>query len=234
MKLIVLYGPKDSGKTTTLKIVYGKLKPFDKNLQLPRFEYLDKNTYLDFADVLALAKTNVWNKSVTVSLKDEYKQYDENTISDFDETYQKDERNKSDDEYNSILLNMEQQIDELFDKPALSLQDNDRLNIGFVLEGDYGCTPKNADAQARSLYKNLEKFKDCDIIICACSAKDNISIKPAVCVKKFVEKYHAIAYIAKTRDLFKNKKWTKTESTRFKSCEMEYAYNILMILKTIM
>ena len=43
MKLIVLYGPENSGKTTTLKIVYGKLKPFDKNLQLPRFEYLDKN-----------------------------------------------------------------------------------------------------------------------------------------------------------------------------------------------
>ena len=130
---------------------------------------------------------------------------------------------------------MKQQIDELLDKAALPLQDKDRLNIGFVLEGDYGCTPNNCDTQARSLYKNLEKYKDCDIIICACSATNNKNKKPINCVKKFVEKYHAVAYITKTSELFTNKKWTKSERTKYKlSCEMEYAYNILTILKTIM
>ena len=55
MKLIVLYGPEDSGKTTTLEIVYERLK----RISIPRatnmFWYLD-GIQRDFIDVLNIDK----------------------------------------------------------------------------------------------------------------------------------------------------------------------------------
>ncbi|MBR4625306.1 MAG: hypothetical protein IKO56_07215 [Alphaproteobacteria bacterium] len=58
MKLIVLYGPKDSGKTTTLKVVYEKLKK--KNVcETNWFAYYDSDrAHLDFRDVLVFPYTD--------------------------------------------------------------------------------------------------------------------------------------------------------------------------------
>ncbi len=58
MKLIVLYGPENSGKTTTLEIVYERLK----RISIPRatnyFFYLD-GIQRDFIDVLDIDKTRL-------------------------------------------------------------------------------------------------------------------------------------------------------------------------------
>ena len=52
MKLIVLYGPENSGKTITLKIVYERLKKYNL-LETHWFRYYDHDrAHLDFRDVL--------------------------------------------------------------------------------------------------------------------------------------------------------------------------------------
>lgn len=57
MKLIVLYGPEDSGKTTTLEIVYERLKRINvQNTNM--FCYLD-DIQRDFIDVLVIDKTRL-------------------------------------------------------------------------------------------------------------------------------------------------------------------------------
>ncbi|MBR2887822.1 MAG: hypothetical protein IKB95_06315, partial [Bacteroidales bacterium] len=55
MKLIVLYGQKDSGKTTTLKMVYEVLKK-QNTQEEKKFTYLDRHYYNDFRDVLVIDK----------------------------------------------------------------------------------------------------------------------------------------------------------------------------------
>ncbi len=58
MKLIVLYGPKDSGKTTTLKMVYEKLKK-ENGCETNCFAYYDSDrAHLDFRDVLVFPYTD--------------------------------------------------------------------------------------------------------------------------------------------------------------------------------
>lgn len=57
MKLIVLYGPEDSGKTTTLEMVYERLKRINiKDTHC--FWYLDE-IQRDFIDVLVIDKTRL-------------------------------------------------------------------------------------------------------------------------------------------------------------------------------
>lgn len=57
MKLIVLYGPEDSGKTTTLKMVYERLKKHNL-LETNCFKYYDDDArHNDFRDVLVLKKS---------------------------------------------------------------------------------------------------------------------------------------------------------------------------------
>ena len=65
MKLIVLYGPENSGKTTTLKMVYKKLKELNL-LETHCFKYYDEDAHHnDFRDVLVLKKSEM--EDVTVS-----------------------------------------------------------------------------------------------------------------------------------------------------------------------
>ncbi len=70
MKLIVLYGPEKSGKTTTLKMVYEQLKPFNLS-ETYWFKYYDSNrAHLDFRDVLALDYAKITAIKVDYKYKD--------------------------------------------------------------------------------------------------------------------------------------------------------------------
>ena len=59
MKLIVLYGEEKSGKTTTLKMVYEKLKQFNQ-VETRWFKYCDSDReHNDFRDVLVINPKDV-------------------------------------------------------------------------------------------------------------------------------------------------------------------------------
>lgn len=188
MKLIVLYGPANSGKTTSLKIVYEVLKHINLR-ETNVFKYLDINFYLDFLDKLVLNRQltkNVINRCLEKS-KPEYipTEYDENSIDTLPTPIPEIGKVTLKEEYRDIILKES--------KPIGLIED---LLLGIDTEGDYGYKQAHP-----SLYARLDELrnKNCEIIICACTQRTKK--KPIQCIIDFIKNYHATAYIIPTSPL---------------------------------
>ncbi|MDD6001582.1 MAG: hypothetical protein PUC50_05225 [Bacteroidales bacterium] len=188
MKLIVLYGPANSGKTTSLKKVYEVLKHINIR-ETNVFKYLDINFYLDFLDKLVLNRQltkNEINECLEKSTP-EYvpTEYDENSIENLPTSIPETGEVTLKEEYRDILV-----------KESKSIEQIEDLLLGIDTEGDYGYKQTRP-----SLYERLEELynKNCEIIICACTKRNKK--KPIQCVIDFVKNYHATAYIIPTSSL---------------------------------
>lgn len=85
MKLIVLYGPEDSGKTTTLKIVYNKVKKLNST-ETHWFKYYDdQRGQTDFRDVLILDEKLKQLSSNGIDVSNPYLSIQGGTLFDCDE-----------------------------------------------------------------------------------------------------------------------------------------------------
>lgn len=167
MKLIVLYGPEKSGKTTTLKMVYDVLKKLNI-CEEKRFNYLDPNMFLDFRDVLIIERPDFSkllikeNKSKNddedfdnnyPSIEDESPIHDEkspldNIFPDYigeedDENDELDEEDSFDEELDNDNVDDESSnlVDTLPNKKNKTElpNSNDTRKVGIILDGDYGC-----------------------------------------------------------------------------------------------
>ena len=181
MKLIVLYGPENSGKTTTLKMVYEVLKQFNL-FDSHFFKYYNRDReHTDFRDVLVIDKDNYLNtKDIEVS-------YDQwvncKTAKQTIPTYA-----PEDIIFNGTQKDYDTFPDAFFNQPKI-LQPNDLIRVGIVLEGDYGIP---SDKKNRDLYSHLVELAFCDVIICACSIlKDALAPKPLDCVNQFIQNQNA-------------------------------------------
>lgn len=141
MNVIVLYGQKETGKTTSLKIVYEFLKRINVK-ENNVFRYLDLNYYLDYLDVLTL------NRQFTI----DYLYRCLSKIID---------NNKSD----TNLIPLCETISAVKKEYALAPITSD-IKVGLVLDGDYGEDQHHKDS---CISKHLDIINGkCDIIICAC------------------------------------------------------------------
>lgn len=182
MKLIVLYGPENSGKTTTLKIVYEVLKQFNL-LETHWFKYYDDDCKRnDFRDTLVLDKDFYVNVGEMKIENDEWTEYTGNDNNDLDTIFEEKNLQNYD---NNTTINFKT-TSECHQRKCLK-------TVGLVLEGDYGESDENRN---RDLYAHLKELEFCDVIICACSypvpekqSKIVIDSKPVECVKRFIKEY---------------------------------------------
>ncbi len=202
MKLIVLYGPDRSGKTTTLKMVYDELKKINV-LETNQFDYIDKEPQgwafslngvdvcrHDFRDILFVDRTRMLQ-----FVNDNNVTYNESecivcNCDNFEKTIKKIDMEKNAKKIglaqniypyskNNTIQSIEERIDEL------KLQKSQMLkSIGIATQGDYGYGCKQP---AKDVYQLLNGLKRCDTIICACSyMPQNQQNSPLNCVIDFV------------------------------------------------
>ena len=211
MKLIVLYGPENSGKTTSLKMVYEVLKGVNRN-EKKVFRYVDHTSYLDYLDVLEFERTKtkaffnqiLTSKSSSVSL---------HTYTD-DNIDTNDIKNACLDSINTECEDITfcADNDVAWEHDATTSSTDDMVDVGIELEGDWG------DGVSRtSLYNLLDELKkeNCDIILCACR---NASA-PIKCLLNFIKTNRADVYLI------------PTSSSR--DCK-SYAAKVLYVLKCIL
>lgn len=202
MKLIVLYGPENSGKTTTLKMVYEYLKRWNL-YETNWFMYYDRNEWLnDLRDVLILAETDrhSFKSNIGISSPKQNKR-------GVDIPYSKDDINSVFDKNNDVLpFPIAEDIENtlpLKEPQVLSSKDkivpkelpDDIIKIGIISEGDYGSSTKK---KGRDLYSHLKELDFCDIIICACSRKSMVN-PPILCLNKFISETSAKYYVVHAR-----------------------------------
>lgn len=219
MKLIVLYGPEKSGKTTTLKMVYEVLKRVNQK-ENHAFRYVDINKYLDFLDILDLEHKQTQDvidkclKPISKSVK--LIDYNEFNIEDGLLLTLNSINNKTEYETDDII-NISLRDNYLTISSLSSAVSEQTTKVGIELEGDYG-THKQ---KALSLFNLLEelKIKGCEIIICACRTKKS-TLK---CVLNFVRQYTITAYFIPTLS-------TKPTSALCTA----YAARVLYVLKKIL
>ncbi len=182
MKLIVLYGPSNSGKTTTLKIVYEVLKKLNKKEER-RFQYLDPNMYLDFRDVLIIEERPTITQLLIKEKKSKYEDKDDNEEFEknypsvdeespfykegnvYDSTFpdnedDSDEDDSDEDDLEDDDLNDENIIEDDLNNnditPETALQTSgDTRRIGIIIDGDYGCAPGACVCKTYRTHKRL-------------------------------------------------------------------------------
>lgn len=210
MKLIVLYGPEDSGKTTTLKMVYDELKKINL-FETNQFRYVDKEPRgttsfinvdvcrLDFRDILYILPFCGTNYNMSQKNQPSQKYNDlmifeskdlKKYIEIADKTIQL-YRDMSESDQDSIVdlnedLSFTNNVNDVLsaDKYISKVNTvdlNSVKTVGIVTQGDYGYLCKT---KAKNLYKLLDELKKCDTIVCACSAGN--PSKPIDCVLNFV------------------------------------------------
>ena len=203
MKLIVLKGKPNTGKTTTLKMVYEMLKEINVE-ETHCFKYYDSDhDYNDFRDVLVIKKKENESKSPYVELKtiDDLKQYFPEYSKYFDTFESIGKEVKDLEEKNRIqfqLYSLEDNVTSNICLDLTKIDGNDLETIGLVLEGDYGFVHSKDSCwseHSRNLYENLKQLINCDTIICACSEpslrrikKENEKLKfqPYFCLFCFI------------------------------------------------
>jgi len=205
MKLIVLYGPENSGKTTTLKMVYDELKNVNA-LETNQFNYIDKEPKvgtsslkgvdvcrLDYRDILLIDKSKL-SKNINASDSATIVEYMECCSDEFPECIQKVDKEMerynglTETEQDSITVsdcNRYCEVKKLesvaeYIKKVNLIDPQNIQSVGIVTQGDYGYRCKSS---AKNLYQLLDNLKSCDTIICACSHN---SQNPILCVKDFV------------------------------------------------
>ena len=136
MKLIVLYGPENSGKTTTLEIVYERLKRISV-VNLNKFWYLDE-IQRDFIDVLEVDKARFGIKGCNPPIR-------------------------------KIVSNPE------------------TLRIGIVTQGDYVKGTNSIESHLQFLLD-----EKCDIAVCPCSEKYNVSLTPRKQIEDFLKTHSSV------------------------------------------
>ena len=224
MKLIVLYGPENSGKTTTLKIVYGVIKKHNEEEQ-KRFLYVDRNQFNDYIDVLKVPSSIISTLSLDESVGCSHSC--SNNIYGDDEDLDKIFDDKVESDSKESLGNEEKDVD-----IAMTTFNNDDIvalntyvKIGIILEGDYGCKKISPH---KSLFDRIKDFDDCDIIICACSIlKSKTKSRPSNCIKKVIKTYHTKFAVIRTL------KFAKKGYKYRLPLELGYAKSILHVLKHI-
>lgn len=224
MKLIVLKGEENSGKTITLKRVYERLKQYNV-LESKIFKYYDSDhLHNDFRDVLVLDRTKPIVVPLSFDSTDDVKEYDGKSIDDIkavlcDSDEPELPKNNSEHKSKNVaqqttttpeIVYGENSLSPKIDKEHLQdlIDDVKKLNpdtlamIGFALEGDYGFehekTEESFTTHNRNLYNHLEELRLCDIIICACSKLNNTNDPkkiPVNCIITFLEKYASILNI---------------------------------------
>lgn len=199
MKLIVLYGPENSGKTTTLKMVYDVLKKFNV-LETNQFRYLDKepdtvkNLYgvdtsrLDFLDILYVLKDKTTNSKNDASNVNQSKQkIDTNSLDKLFDDIDKiidDYASQSKVQKECDFETLKQSVNQLLSHRR-PIYPDDLYSVGIATQGDYDSTTTRK--YARSVEEHLEDLKGCDIIICACTKKT--TNPPKQCIIDFVNKH---------------------------------------------
>ena len=174
MKLIVLYGPENSGKTMTLKRLYETLKQHNV-YETKCFKFYDSDhLHNDFRDVLVLDKSKpiiVQNGTTKIEV---YDGRDVDAIKkafpdmdNIDNLYLNDNELGTDVENVSFFLNS-------------ITKGKNQVSIGFILEGDYGfehiVTSRSYICRYRNLYWHLKELRSCDIVVCACSVYIKIKL----------------------------------------------------------
>ena len=182
MKLIVLYGPSNSGKTTTLKMVYEVLKKLNTKEER-RFKYLDPNMYLDFRDVLIIEQRPTITQLLIKEKNSKYEDKDDNE--DFEKNYpsmneespfykegnvsdstfpdnenDSDEDDSDEDDLKDDDLNDENHVENVLNNnditPETAFQTSgDTRSIGIILDGDYGCEPGKCVCKKPLTHKRL-------------------------------------------------------------------------------
>lgn len=208
-KLIVLFGPEDSGKTTTLKKVYELLKPFNMS-ETRRFKYYDSDySVSDFQDVLIFDSPKTISDSVTSThpsssytinntedynavltrLKKIFSSYEQiDSIEKLDELLKKCD---SVEKFDNVIKELENDTNKKTDEKINDVVQKDEYRVGFSLEGDYGFKHYQTEYWAkhsRNLYENLIELNDCNTIICACSKypAGTIDQQPLLCILFFI------------------------------------------------
>lgn len=211
MELIVLYGPNNSGKTTSLKIVYEVLKSINIK-ETNVFRYVDRTWFLDFLDALEL------NPAFTKTCID--KCLDNSTSYSMPIKYDKNNINNIKKDMSSIMpdtdsITLSDNYLDTLDKETIPTSTTDTKRIGIELEGDYG-----DDHNENSLNHLLEelRLKKCEIIICACRNTP----KPTKSLINFVTTNGATAY------------FIPTSALSFPAALMVNAGKVLYVLKSIL
>ena len=208
-KLIVLFGPENSGKTTTLKIAY-ELTKRDNLEETKWFKYYDdQKAHNDFRDVLILEQ-KVISKINNQDIKSQYfiinednqddiikeiVSFVQNTINSDVEI--KDKEGKKEEDVKKIewsklndLKNKNEETHSPEKRPNELVPFIDKYKVAFVLEGDYGFTHHNTQCSypKLNLYTHLKNVEICDAIVCACSVvkKTGIKYQPLSCLILFI------------------------------------------------
>lgn len=206
-KLIVLFGPENSGKTTTLKIAY-ELTKQDNTEETKWFKYYDdQKAHNDFRDVLILDRSNTNNDKHGDFLINEDNQdevikkmvsFIRNTIICDDEIKDKEEEvkkikwnewdNLKDFKKKVMTFTMDEE-----ERPNNLYDFKDKYKVAYVLEGDYGFIhhDNKGSYPKLNLYTHLKNVELCDTIVCACSVvkKSGYQYQPLSCLIYFILKY---------------------------------------------
>lgn len=207
-KLIVLFGPENSGKTTTLKIAY-ELTKQDNTEETKWFKYYDnQKAHNDFRDVLILERSNT---NIIVN-NDKYQAFSINEDNQDDEIKElvsfvqkkitRDMEIKDKEEEVKMIKWNEWDNLKDFDKKVLSitieeekrpnelLPFKDKYKVAFVLEGDYGFIhhDNKGSYPKLNLYTHLKNVELCDTIVCTCSVvkKSGYQYQPLSCLIYFI------------------------------------------------
>lgn len=163
MKLIVLYGPANSGKTTSLKKVYEVLKCLNYT-ETKEFKYLDLTFYLDFLDVLELNPKETQldidkclDNASTYHLPNKYDKTNINTIFSVMRPLLPD----------GDSINLQKNYRSILDAISLPPTKEKTVRVGIDLEGDFGDNNPFGKPSLCNRLKELQS-KNCEIIICAC------------------------------------------------------------------
>ncbi len=180
MKLIVLYGESNKGKTTTLLNVHKKLKELDVLDIDCKKEFDAHKRYkrqIDIRDVLVINNEQYVQKNTNVAKMLCQLSYDDfskegnaiDKIKVWHRDIQKDDK----------LQNCEDFIrKKYFDSKTFK-------SVGIVTEGDFGF---ESHSKGRNLYINIKEIEFCDVVICACTkGKKRVNVED--CVKKFSEEH---------------------------------------------
>lgn len=183
MKLIVLYGDGNIGKTTTLKKVYEMLKNFSiKGVNCFK-EYnadahkANSSIQIDIRDVLVIDNQKyVQNCNITSEYENEY------NYEDFKMEGHAIDKIKEWHKGNHVIEDLE----ECATRIKQQFADTHRYtSVGIVTEGDFGFESRS---KGRNLYDNIKEIEFCDVVICACTkGKENVCVED--CVIKFSEEH---------------------------------------------
>lgn len=185
MKLIVLYGDENTGKSITLKIAYEMLKQSNKR-ETKWFKFYDSDfNHNDFRDVLIVDKHKPYGITKASAVIGRIEDIPFDWFSDYDPNFfdpvgivkglDSLEQIVHKYEEKNIEQNCKGDSDYVVCQPTpnpASVRCNpDELKVGFSLEGDYGFVHQNIfwARHSRNLYRNLVELSDCDVVICACS-----------------------------------------------------------------